>query len=603
MDNNIFRGGEMNSSRITLPVLLLTLLILFSFTGFPFEAGADQAIILGMDDLDRDELRSESFSLDKDTKIHIVAVGAAQRSSQDMYAYAWLTNSDNHQLVWEMKKSSTSRYEKSKRLREYEGNIQLPPGNYRAYYYVGRIFSTGDYQMQVNSWDEFWDFMRDVIDGTKLELGEDLGEDLKDLKLVLTTDDKGYAPGKEKPKGKAYLVKLDKLGDSRYEKVGFILDKDMSLDIYALGEYSYADDRMVDYAWIIDAQTRKKVWEMDRANTNRAGGGRKNRVFDGTIHLPAGEYILYFVTDDSHSFEGWNVNPPYNPQDWGIAISAKGQELARYFHRKDEVALEKPIVQMVRVGDDQMRNAYFSLKKPMSLYIYALGEADYSDSQLVDYAWIEDIHTKEIVWEMAIDNTEYAGGARKNRKFDDIIKLNKGDYKVCYITDDSHSFDDWNASPPYDPQNWGITISGYGKDFDMSAVQIHSEEKKSPNILVELVGLGDDKRVNQTFQLDQPTKLHIYAIGEGDRDGMYDYGWIKDIGSDKTVWEMTYENTNWAGGAKKNRIHDDTIILDKGTYRCYFITDDSHSFNNWNAPRPKDPYHWGITINQQETVK
>ncbi|MCJ7508879.1 MAG: hypothetical protein MUO85_09150 [candidate division Zixibacteria bacterium] len=597
----------MNSNRITLLILFLALLILFFSTSFPFEAKADQTVILRMEGLDRDELRSLDFSLSKDTKIHIVAVGAAQRSSQDMYAYVWIINNDNHQLVWEMKKSSTSRYEKSKRLREYEGDIQLPPGNYRAYYYVGRIFSTGDYQMQVNSWDEFWDFMRDVIDGTKLELGEDLGEDLKDLKLALTTDDKGYVPSKEKGKEKPYLIKLNKLGDFRYEKVGFVLNKDMDLNIYALGEYSYSDDRMVDYGWIIDARTRKKVWEMDRTNTDRAGGGRKNRVFDGTIHLPAGEYILYFVTDDSHSSEGWNVNPPYNPQDWGITISAKQQELARYFHRKDEVAPEKPIVQIVRVGDDQMRNAYFSLKKPVSLYIYALGEASYSDSQMVDYAWIEDANTKEIVWEMTLDNTEYAGGARKNRKFDGMFKLNKGDYKVYYVTDDSHSFDDWNSSPPYDPQNWGITISGYGKDFDISKVEIYDKsqdtkfvEKKKPNALVELVGLGDDQRVSQTFELYQPTKLHIYAIGEGDKDEMYDYGWIKDASSGKTVWQMTYENTSWAGGAKKNRVYDDNVILDKGSYRCYFITDDSHSFNNWNAARPRDPYHWGITISRLE---
>ena len=36
--------------------------------------------------------------------------------------------------------------------------------------------------------------------------------------------------------------------------------------------------------------------------TEPAGGAPKNRRFDGVVTLPAGEYVLRYETDDSHSF-------------------------------------------------------------------------------------------------------------------------------------------------------------------------------------------------------------------------------------------------------------------------------------------------------------
>ena len=585
------------ASRKCLLLISLSILVII----LCLDVKADQTIILKIDSLDKRELKWEDFGLSKDTKIHIFAIGAALRSSQAMYAYGWILNRDNHQVVWEMKKDETSAYKKSKQLRESDQTIQLPPGSYRASYYVGSILSSGEYDFQIHNWDEFVNFIGDIIQGTKTELSKNSEKESRELRLVLTTQDSDYSPLRREQGKESDLIRLDKLGDFRQEKAGFALDRDMDLHIYAVGEYSYSGDRMADFGWIIDATTRKKAWEMDRTNTKRAGGAKKNRVFDEIIHLPSGQYILYFVTDDSHSYEEWNETPPFDPQGWGITITTKDQATAnKYFHRKDEILQEKSFIQLVGVGDNEVRSAYFSLQEPMALHIYALGEKGPHSGQMVDYGWIENANTKEVVWEMNGDNTDYAGGGSKNRKFDDVVKLDKGDYAVYYITDDSHSFNDWNNSPPYDPKNWGITISGIGNNFDISKVRIYDKKKASPNTLVELIGLGDNKRVNQTFDLEKTAKLHIYALGEGDADEMYDYGWIKDLNSGKTIWEMSYRNTTWAGGAKKNRIYDDTIILEKGTYRCYFITDDSHSFNHWNAPQPKDPYHWGITITKSE---
>ena len=59
---------------------------------------------------------------------------------------------------------------------------------------------------------------------------------------------------------------------------------------------------------------------------------------------------------------------------------------------------------------------------------------------------------------------------------------------------------------------------------------------------------------------------------------------------------MRYRSTRHAGGAKKNRIIEDEVTLDAGTYVVFYVTDGSHAFNDWNATRPRDFRNWGVTI-------
>ncbi len=76
---------------------------------------------------------------------------------------------------------------------------------------------------------------------------------------------------------------------------------------------------MYDYAWIED-RSGKKVWEMDYRMTEQAGGDRKNRLADEVIHLDAGEYEVYYRSDDSHSFSEWNADPPYDAAHYGVTV-------------------------------------------------------------------------------------------------------------------------------------------------------------------------------------------------------------------------------------------------------------------------------------------
>jgi hypothetical protein len=98
---------------------------------------------------------------------------------------------------------------------------------------------------------------------------------------------------------------------------GFRLERDVAVRIQALGEG--VGNEMADYAWIQDASGRR-VWQMRYEDTRHAGGAQKNRVYDGTVRLPAGEYVVGYRTDDSHAFGSWNAPRPADFANWGVTL-------------------------------------------------------------------------------------------------------------------------------------------------------------------------------------------------------------------------------------------------------------------------------------------
>jgi hypothetical protein len=196
---------------------------------------------------------------------------------------------------------------------------------------------------------------------------------------------------------------------------------------------------------------------------------------------------------------------------------------------------------------------------------------------------------------MEYDDTEHGGGADKNRMVEKTVRLEKGNYMVYYVTDGSHSYRDWNSSPPYDQERWGITLAATGDSFKAGDVVAY-EEKNDPSVLASLTGIRDDERRRQSFTLGKKSDVRVYALGEGSDGTMHDYAWIEDATTRKVVWEMTYRTTDHAGGARKNRSFDGTIALPAGSYTLYYESDDSHSFNDWNDDPPFDQSGWGVTL-------
>jgi hypothetical protein len=283
--------------------------------------------------------------------------------------------------------------------------------------------------------------------------------------------------------------------------------------------------------------------------------------------------------------------PPEDPQFAGITISTTSKANVVAFKMPEEI---KPVLQLTGVRDDDMASKGISVKAATNFRVLCLGEE--SGDEMADNGWIMNAATKEVVWDMATRRREHAGGAEKNKMVDETMRLEKGDYIVYYSTDGSHSFGDWNSGPPHEQDHYGITLWATKKEDLAKIAAFNPGEYKNDKVVVEIVRVGDDAHMSESFTLDKDTKLRIIAMGEGDDDELVDYGWIKNTETGKVVWEMTYRNTESAGGASKNRLFNDNMILPKGTYKVYYETDGSHAYRSWNASPPRDPERYGISL-------
>ena len=380
-----------------------------------------------------DVYENQGFILKKPVELEIYAIGEANRDGN--YDYGLIVNTKTRERVWQLTYRDSDPAGGARKNRMSKETISLPAGTYVATFIADDSHSPWEWNSPPPYDPAFWGLtIRTKNPSMK--------------KHIKKYDYEGYQIENA-------IIDFTGLRDDEFVTKGFTLKKSMDLRIYALGEGR--DREMFDYGWIVDAKTHKKVWEMDYRDTEHAGGGKKNRVFDDVIRFEKGSYIAYFVTDDSHSFRRWNTSPPYDQEHWGLTVVPTDEK----FNPKDVTEFKESddksaLARIVRVRDYEQERARFRLKKDSDVRVYALGEGQ--NRTMYDYGWIENAETGRVVWEMTYRRTDHAGGARKNRMSDEVISLKKGEYIVFYETDDSHSYGDWNASPPYDPQSWGITL-------------------------------------------------------------------------------------------------------------------------------------------------
>ncbi len=599
---------------------ILTFLPFLGFSNNPEPQSDQQKNFVTLKDFTKEEVKGVGFIISNDLKIHISAVGGGRKSAwkefwgsktegEEMYSAGWIIDASTREIVWEMNRRNT---EGKDEQRKCEEDVPLKKGSYEVYFSAhgfayGSSFDYSSFNVDRREgkgvsdrfvdkflgWfdDDYKSRYREFMDYAKNDWG---------ISLSLTDKNSGSVEIFNAPLKKANVVfSATGIGDNAFVRKKISVNKDLMVNVYAIGEGRNRDE-VFDYGWITNIDTRERVWEMKYKNVEYAGGAEKNIKFSGEVKLSKGTYEVSYVTDGSHSREDWNMKPPYDPFNYGITISVHNEgdksavAVSDYNYEKKNI-----IVQMVRMRDDAFEQSGFSLKAETKIHIYALGELSHDKDKLADYGWIINAKTRERVWTMEADQTSHAGGASKNRMTDEVITLPKGDYLAFYQTDDSHAYGEWNDDRPFDEESYGITIMGAGENFSSKNVS-KFDETSAENILVQLIRVGDDRHVRQKFTLDKPTRLRIYAIGEGVGNEMADYGWIENAKDGEIVWEMTYRSTTYAGGAKKNRLYDRTVLFDKGEYEVHFRTDDTHAFGDWNDDPPEDRNNWGITIYKGE---
>lgn len=555
------------------------------------QSQAQDHILTDIRDLAPEQIQVEGFRLDRAQEVKIQGVGfRGRKRSGILFTRAWILDAQTREVVWEIEQADTER--RGRVLVEFDDTLDLAKGDYEVYY---ATFPYGHKQ----GWRRFLDrFFKEEFDEDNYEDDyHDFRDELRSFRMTVYGDGRRYREDEVQLLHDAFnkyaLISITGVRDDEYQQQAFELARPVDAQIYAIGEAR--KDGTFDYGWIINTETREKVWKMTYRNSEHAGGARKNRLVNEVISLPAGHYVAFFVTDASHSYRSWNAAPPYDPMFWGLTVRVKDPSTLSYVKLVDYQgpAEQNVICSFTRLRDNELRSKGFTLKRAAPIRVYAIGEG--KGRQMYDYGWIVDANTHKSVWEMSCRNTEHAGGGNKNRLFDRVIKLNKGNYVVYYVTDGSHYYGDWNTAPPYDKEGWGIKMMAADKSFKASDV-VEYEPERDRAILARLVRIRDHERGREKFSLSKDSEVRIYAIGEGKNGTMYDYAWIEDSDTQKLVWEMTYGSTRHAGGAEKNRLFDDVLLLQRGEYVVFYESDDSHSYGDWNDSPPYDPVNWGVTI-------
>lgn len=378
--------------------------------------------------------RARGFALLRPTRLEIYAVG--ELAEDGRFDYGWISDLGTGRKVWVMSWEGSEAAGGARKNRRARATLELPPGRYAAHWVADDSHGPGAWNAPP-PYDPFsW--------GLTVRL-----QDVASRTAVSTFE-------VQEPKEGEVVAAITKVGNGECRSLGFTLKRPLQARIYALGEGS--EGELYDYAWLVDAKTRRKVWAMSYPQTEPAGGARKNRMAEEVLELPAGSYLLHYVSDGSHSYVDWNAAAPADREHWGVTVYA----LSAGFDHKSWVAPYAEdetagtlLVDLTRVGSDQQREQKFRLARQQQVRLEVVGEG--GRGRMVDYGWLEDGQGRR-VWELTLRMTDAAGGAAKNRRYDGVIELPAGDYVAHFVTDDSHAFGDFNDDPPREPAAWGLRV-------------------------------------------------------------------------------------------------------------------------------------------------
>lgn len=392
------------------------------------------------------------------------------------------------------------------------------------------------------------------------------------------------------------LVVFTDLDDEEVRHAAFELEAPAQLSVQARGSFERSPNGtaappLAAYAWIVHRADRAVAWRMDPARAF-AERGTVASVAD-TIRLPAGVYDVYFA---SHG-NAFRQEGPWtgDASRWRLVMRtvSGGPAVAR----NDDLYRAAPsgadlLWTSAPTGRETQKAFTFQVHAPTALRAYALGEMEPHNA--MDYGWIEDAVTREKVWTMTYEATRPAGGPSENRLLDTAVSLEPGFYRAVYRTDANHDARRWRANPPYDVAAWGLSL--FAQDTD--AVSALDPWQLGTPVL-RLTQVPDDARWTQRFRVAQPTTVVVSSTGEITGPGdAWDYGQLlrETPSGAESIWKMSWETSQPAGGSKKNRTETAFLTLAPGTYTLAYRTDGSHAYDDWNADRPDYPNRWGAAL-------
>lgn len=240
------------------------------------------------------------FLLKKETRVHIYALGEShylENRHHTTYDYAWIDDIENNKRTWSMDERDIKHAGGANKNIFIDEEITLPAGKYMVYYTTDGSHSFENWNSLPPNDPQAWGITIRPVNQNELANAVPI-QDFQFPKPVL---------------------ELTKINEDKKVSLQMILDKPMKLRIFCLGEGDVRG-KMVDYGWIDKAGTGEKIWTMSGKKNRHAGGAQKNRMLNEIIQFDKGNYVVNYVTDDSHAYNKWNSAAPFDPERWGITI-------------------------------------------------------------------------------------------------------------------------------------------------------------------------------------------------------------------------------------------------------------------------------------------
>lgn len=403
------------------------------------------------------------------------------------------------------------------------------------------------------------------------------------------------------PRPEGFIVFTD-LEPNALRQAAFRLDRPTRFAVDATGSYSRTGSdgsELAAYGWIVQSGEAEAAWSM--ASAAPRGQGTLARVRD-TLMLPAGRYDVYFASYGATASRGggsllawlFDAERPWlsDRSKWSLVLRPLGEAggAERLRGERPDAVDEGVFWQAAPVGSGETRTQLVEVKRPVDVWIEATGEIG---RERADYGTLERLPGGEVVWEMTAENTQLAGGADVNRRYEGVISLRPGLYRATFQTDGSHAYADWRGNPPFDPNAWGMMLMPTTPAGLAAAAPFDPWTSRAP--LVALDSVRDDALVRAQFVVGRPLSVVAQAVGEFTNGNAHDYAWIEDAAGEP-VWTMRYAASEPAGGARKNRRETAVLALDPGLYTLAYQTDGSHAYGRFNADAPDHPERWGVAL-------
>lgn len=265
-----------------------------------------EAPIVSMVDVGSDEQRTVGIRVSERTLVLVDAMGEIA-SNGTLYDFGYIVRDATGERVWRMSLDRSTPAGGHETNRQERAIVRLDPGDYTLHFETDDSHAFGDWRKTRPRSTDRWGMTVYALDHT-----EGAVTVLDNAMAQAET-----APAVQENPGQ-WMAGLQQAGNDTQFEQPFRLDAEATVHIRAMGEIS--TNGRYDHGWIEDAGTGERVWEMTLENTAPAGGDPRNRFFDGPVTLPAGEYVLHYISDFNHAYGDFGAGPPTRAADWGIRI-------------------------------------------------------------------------------------------------------------------------------------------------------------------------------------------------------------------------------------------------------------------------------------------